>query len=100
VSQGCGGALAELLGRDAEWGVLDDVCDLITVGADDHGVQMPDVSLDSMRFAGFFMAEGAERKVAATAKRVEDGALGGGGEGGVRAVKRGDGGVDGGVIRR
>jgi hypothetical protein len=53
-----------------------------------------------MSFAGFFMAEGAERKVAAAAKRVEDGALGGGGEGGVRAVERGDGGVDGGVIRR
>ncbi len=88
--------MAELFGRDTARGELDDVRDLVAIGADDHSVQVP-------RVVGK-MTEGAERKIAAAAERVEDGALCGSGEGDVRAVearlrRRGGGGVFAGGVR-
>jgi hypothetical protein len=50
-AKGFGGALAELFGCDALRSVLDDVGDLITVGADDHRVQMPDIGFHSLSIA-------------------------------------------------
>lgn len=50
-AKGFGGALAELLWRDALRGVLDDVRNLIAVGADNHRVQMPEIGFYSMYVA-------------------------------------------------
>ena len=89
-AKGFRSARAELFRRNVEWAAFDDVSDLVAIGADDHGVEMP----------GFVdaVAEGTKGKIAAAAEGVEDGALGGGGEGCISTVKCGDGAMDRGVL--
>src|ERR1700721_2620238 len=81
-AKGFRSARAELFRRNVEWASFDDVSDLVAIGADDHGVEMP----------GFVdaVAEGTKGKIAAAAEGVEHGALGGCGEGCISTVKCGD----------
>jgi lipid-binding SYLF domain-containing protein len=85
----CGYRLTEIDGSRAGRSFSKDMSDLVAVGRDDHGVQVPQV-IDEMTI-------GAERELAASAKGVENGAFGADSIGGGGAVQCAYGGVDGGV---